>query len=144
MVEDFGKFITAIIADTTPARRIIPLAQVGIKNIVSYGKFKKSKIDSPRENLPPADAVISMKPLAAKPAAAWILELGLLFHKLLPSLYRVNKTANANPVAVIERNILLTSSGDDKSDVGDEDMPEKMAKGVANSCLLYTSPSPRD
>ena len=25
-----------------------------------------------------------------------------------------------------------TSSGDDKSDVGDEDMPEKMAKGVAN------------
>ena len=70
MVEDFGKFITAIIADTTPARRIIPLAQVGIKNIVSYGKFKKSKTDSPRENLPPADAVISMKPLAAKPAAA--------------------------------------------------------------------------
>ena len=38
----------------------------------------------------------------------------------------MNKTANANPVAVIERNILLTSSGDDKSDVGDEDMPEKM------------------
>ena len=67
--EDFCRFITAIIADTTPAKRTITLAHVGIKNIVSKGKFKKSKTDSPRENLPPVDAVISMKPLAAKPAA---------------------------------------------------------------------------
>ena len=44
----------------------------------------------------------------------------------------MNKTDKARPVAIIERNILLTSSGDDKSDVGDEDMPEKTAKGVAN------------
>jgi hypothetical protein len=35
MDDDFLKFITAIIADATPAKRTIALAQVGIKNIVS-------------------------------------------------------------------------------------------------------------
>lgn len=78
--EGFCKLITATIADTTPATRIIALTQVGIKNIVSTGKLRKSKTDSPRENFPPDDAVMSMKPLAAKPAADCINELGLLAH----------------------------------------------------------------
>jgi hypothetical protein len=47
---------------------MIAVAQTGIRNIVSYGKFSKSTNDSFLVNLPPADAVSNMNPLAAKPA----------------------------------------------------------------------------
>jgi hypothetical protein len=35
MDDDFLRFITAIIADANPAKMMIALVQVGIKNIVS-------------------------------------------------------------------------------------------------------------
>ena len=50
-----------------PINKMILVAQIGIKNIVSYGRLSKSIKDSFLVNFPPAEAVSNMKPLAARP-----------------------------------------------------------------------------
>ena len=67
-VDWFPNPITARTVVASPISKMIAIAQTGIRNIVSYGKFSKSTNDSFLVNLPPADAVSNMNPLAAKPA----------------------------------------------------------------------------
>ena len=67
-VDWFLRPITARTVVASPISKMIAVAQIGIKKIVSYGKFSKSTNDSFLVNLPPADAVSNINPLAAKPA----------------------------------------------------------------------------
>ena len=51
----------------SPEIKSIPLIAIGISITMSYGKLKMSSNDSPLAKVPPADAVRSIRPLAAMP-----------------------------------------------------------------------------
>ena len=53
----------------TPNRSAVKLTRSGNNKTCSYGKWKMSSNDSPRANVPPAEAVSNIEPHAAKPDA---------------------------------------------------------------------------
>ena len=68
MADWFLKPSTARIVVEMPINKIAVVAHIGIKKMVSYGRLSTSSKDSFLVNLPPTEAVSSMKPLAARPA----------------------------------------------------------------------------
>lgn len=90
-----------------------------------------SRRDSPLEKVPPADAVNSIKPHAARPDAIWKEVDFLESHTLFPRRQRTIRHPNAKPNPVIERKILLTNMGLFNPSPGAEERPLKIAKGVA-------------
>lgn len=107
---------------TQPIIAMSTLAQIGNSGTVSFG-IKNNNV-SEREYSPPIPAVTIINPTDSIPKLECLAST-------TKSHFLLSKTPTARPTEVIERSILLASSGLVNPSPGEELIPVTMARGVA-------------